>query len=583
LSEETWDAPVALAVGARIAGHVLQEEIGRGGMAVVFRARDERLDRQVALKFLAPWLAADQEFRTRFDQESRMAAAVNNPHIIPVYRADEADGVLFIAMLYVTGGDVASLVRGRGALPPDRAVEIASQAASALDAAHRRGLVHRDVKPSNMLLDTDGERDHVYLSDFGLAKTTTAGGGMTRTGQLLGTLAYMAPEQISGKPLDGRADQYALACTVYEMLCGEPPFTGNDVAVLGGHLNTPAPPLTSRQPRLPAAVDAVFARALAKDPAGRYWSCREFCDALRGALREAPPTKPIQGPPPFTVPGPPRAPGRGRRRAVIAAAVAVLAVVGLLIWAPWNRASVQPPSGLEASATTSSVALTWSAPASGPAPSRYEIWQNGVAIGSVGGHAGSYQATGLDPDTAYQYQVQAVGGGGGTARSSVLTASTLAPALSAAQIVGQWTVQFQVVTSDSHDAFFTALGKTWQTQWTFSPDCTESSCTGTLSGGVYESSGFANAALFRSGDEYVANADVDNIEFCDYSLYGTEYPTSDEITIQVQVTKAHAVGQAWTATAWDGTFTMLSEYNPTPVTSCPEYTVKAIVTSQPAS
>lgn len=288
----------------------------------------------------------------------------------------------------------------------------------------------------------------------------------------------------------------------------------------------------------------------------------------------------------FTVPGPPRAPGapsRGRRGAVIATAVAVLAAVGLLIWAPWNRASVQPPTGLEATTTTSSVALNWSAPSSGPAPGRYEIWQNGVAIGSVGGHAGSYQVTGLDPDTTYHYQVQAIGGGGDSARSSVLTASTRAPALSAAQIVGQWTVEFQVVTADSHDAWFTQEGKTWQTQWTFSPDCTESSCTGTLSGGVYASSGFANAALFRSGGEYVANADVDNIEFCDYSLYGTGYPTSDEITIQVNVTKAHAVGQAWTATAWDGTFTMLSEYNPTPVTSCPQYTVKAIVTSQPGS
>jgi len=583
LSEETWDASVSLAPGVRIAGHVLQEEIGRGGMAVVFRARDERLDRQVALKFLAPWLAADQEFRRRFDQESRMAAAVNNPHIIPVFRADEADGVLFIAMLYVTGGDVGSLVRSRGALPPGRAVEIASQAASALDAAHRRGLVHRDVKPSNMLLDADGERDHVYLSDFGLAKTTTAGGGMTRTGQLLGTLAYVAPEQIAGKPVDGRADQYALACTVYEMLCGEPPFTGNDVAVLGGHLNRPAPPLTSRQPRLPAAVDAVFARAMAKDPAGRYPTCREFCDALRGALREAAPTKPVQGPP-FIVPGPPAAARTGRRRALIAAAVAVLAAVGLLVWAPWNRASVQPPTGLEATATTSSVALSWSDPSSGAAPTRYEIWQNGVAIGSAGGHAGSYQVTGLDPDTAYHYQVQAIGGSGDSARSSVLTESTLAPALSAAQIVGDWTVQFQVVTADSHDAWFTQEGKTWQTQWTFSTDCTGSgSCTGTLSGGVYGSNGFANADLFRSGDEYVADANVDNIEFCDYSFYGTEYPTSDEITIQVQVTRAHAVGQAWTATAWDGTFTMLSEYSPTPVTSCPEYTVKAIVASQPGT
>jgi serine/threonine protein kinase len=583
VSEETWAVPVGLAPGARIAGYVLEGEIGRGGMAVVFRARDERLDRQVALKCLAPWLAEDQEFRMRFDQESRMAAAVNNPHIIPVFRADEANGVLFIAMLYVAGGDVGSLVRGQGALPPGRAAEIAAQAASALDAAHRRGLVHRDVKPSNMLLDADGERDHVYLSDFGLAKTATGSGGMTRTGQLLGTLAYMAPEQIAGKPVDGRADQYALACAVYEMLCGEPPFTGDDVSVMAGHLNRPAPPLTSRQPRLPGGVDMVFARALAKDPAGRYPSCRGFCDALRGALSNVPPTRPIQAPPvtdPFPPPPPPPPPRRWRR-AVIAAAVAAVAAVGLLIWAPWSVRSVQPPTGLKAgAATSSSVTLSWSGPGSGPAPSQYEVWQNGVAIGSVGGNADSYQVKGLDPDTTYHYQVQAIQGSDHSARSAVLVASTQTPPLSAAQIEGPWQVQFTVVTASSKDAFFTSDGKTWTVQWTFSPDCSGTGCVGTLSGYISGSNGFANATVYRSGGGYVAYANVDNIEYCDYSQYGTGYPTDDEITIQVRATKAHPDGQAWSATAWDGTFTMLSKYNQiNSATWCPQYTVEADVAS----
>jgi serine/threonine protein kinase len=584
VSDDTWTAPVGLTPGARIAGYVLEAQIGQGGMAVVFRARDERLDRQVALKFLAPWLAADEEFRRRFDQESRMAAAVNNPHIIPVYQADEANGVLFIAMLYVTGGDVASLVRSRGALPPGRAVEIVSQVASALDAAHRRGLVHRDVKPSNMLLDGDSEPDHVYLSDFGLAKTATGSGRLTRTGQLLGTLAYMAPEQIAGNQVDGRADQYALACAAYEMLSGEPPFTGDDVAVLGGHLNLPAPALTSRQPRLPAAVDAVFARALAKDPARRYPSCREFSDALRGALSPAPPTRPIPGGPPLTLDPPPR-PNRGRTRAIIAAAVAVVAAVGLLIWAPWSVRSLQPPTGLQAaSANTSSVSLSWSDRGSGPAPSQYEVWQNGVAIGSVSGNTDSYRVNGLDPDTTYRYQVQAIRGSDRSARSAVLAASTQTPPLSAAQIEGSWQVQFTVVEASSHDAFFTYEGHTWTVQWTFSPDCSVAGCVGTLSGYISGTNGFANATLFASGDGYVATARVDNIEFCDYSQYGTGYPTDDMITIQVRATKAHPSGPAWTATTWDGTFTMLSEYNEINSTTwCPQYTVEADLASPPGS
>ncbi len=586
MSEETWAAPVGLAPGARIAGYVLEEQIGQGGMAVVFRARDERLDRHVALKFLAPWLAADEEFRRRFDQESRMAAAVNNPHIIPVYRADEANGVLFIAMLYVTGGDVGSLVRSRGALPPGRAVEIVSQVASALDAAHRRGLVHRDVKPSNMLLDGDSEPDHVYLSDFGLAKTSTGSGRLTRTGQLLGTLAYMAPEQIAGKQVDGRADQYALACAAYEMLSGEPPFTGDDVAIIGGHLNRPAPAITSRQPRLPAAVDAVFAQALAKEPARRYPSCREFADALRGALSAGAPTRPIPAPGPDPFPPPPPPPRRrGRTRAVIAAAVAGVAAVGLLIWAPWSVGSVQPPTRLQAaSATTNSVTLSWSDPGSGPAPSRYDVWQNGVSIGSVGGNTDSYRVQGLDPDTTYHYQVQAIRGGDRSVRSAVLATNTQTPPLAAAQIEGQWQVQFTVVEWSSHDAFFTSDGKTWTVSWTFSPDCSAAGCAGSLTGYINGSNGFANAILYRSGGGYEAEARVDNIEFCDYDEYGTSYPTDDEITIQLKPTQAHPDGTAWTATTWNGTFTMLSEYNGINSTQwCPEYTVEADVASSPGS
>ena len=275
-----------VSAGSRVAGYLLEEQVGAGGMAVVFRARDERLDRLVALKVLAPWLAADAEFRQRFLRESRAAAAVDDPHIIPVYEAGEADGVLFIAMRYVPGSDVHTLVRLDGPLQAGRAAAIISAVASALDAAHAAGLVHRDVKPANMLMDARaGRPDHVYLSDFGLSKPALAATGLTRTGQFLGTLDYAAPEQLGGQPVDGRADQYALACAAFELLAGSPPFHREDpVAVMYAHVSQPPPVLTSQRPDLPAAADQVLARALAKAPADRYATCCEFADALRGSL-----------------------------------------------------------------------------------------------------------------------------------------------------------------------------------------------------------------------------------------------------------------------------------------------------------
>jgi WD40 repeat protein len=275
--------------GARIAGYLIQEKIGRGGMAVVFRAYDERLDRTVALKILEPSLAADEAFRQRFIRESRAAAAVDDPHIIPVFEAGEADGVLFIAMRYVPGGDVLELAGEDGRLPAGRAAEITAQAASALDAAHARGLVHRDVKPANMLVDPGDEagdrQDHVYLSDFGLSKWSLQNTGLTDTGMFLGTVDFSAPEQIEGKQVDGRADQYSLACAAFQLLTGAAPFHRPEaMAALYAHVSEPPPALTDKRPDLPKATDAVFARALAKTPAERYPTCREFAAALRGAL-----------------------------------------------------------------------------------------------------------------------------------------------------------------------------------------------------------------------------------------------------------------------------------------------------------
>ncbi len=277
--------PAGVTAGSRLAGYLLEEQVGEGGMAAVFRARDERLGRLVALKVLAPALAANAEFRDRFLRESQAAAAVDDPHIIPVFEAGQAGGVLFIAMRYVPGGDVRTLLRREGPLSAGRAAAIISAVASALDAAHAAGLVHRDVKPANMLMDARaGRPDHVYLSDFGLSKAALAT-SLTRTGQFMGTLDYVAPEQLEGQPVDGRADQYALACAAFELLTGSPPFHREDaMAVMFAHVSHPPPALTSQRPDLPAAADQVLARALAKAPAGRYASCREFADALRGSL-----------------------------------------------------------------------------------------------------------------------------------------------------------------------------------------------------------------------------------------------------------------------------------------------------------
>jgi len=273
--------------GSRIAGYRLEEQIGEGGMAVVFRARDERLQRQVALKILAPALVADEEFRRRFIRESRSAAAVDDPHIIPVFEAGDANGVLFIAMRYVPGGDVGTLVRRLGPLPGTRAAAIVSAVASALDAAHAAGLVHRDVKPANMLVDArPGRPDHVYLSDFGLTKGSSwSSTSLTSTGHFMGTLGYSAPEQIRGQKVDARTDEYALACVAFALLSGRPPFHRDEaMAVMYAQLSEPPPMLGSLRPGLPPEVDEVMQQALAKAPEDRYPSCGEFADALRIAL-----------------------------------------------------------------------------------------------------------------------------------------------------------------------------------------------------------------------------------------------------------------------------------------------------------
>jgi hypothetical protein len=308
VGEEFRSAFSDFAPGSQVASYRIVEQVGRGGMAVVYRARDIRLDRWVALKILAPDLALDQVFRERFIRESRAAAAVDHPNIIPIFEAGEADGVLFIAMRYVAGHDVRSLVDRVGPLPAARVAGIVTQVASALDTAHACGLVHRDVKPANMLLSNpadSGAPDHVYLSDFGVSKQSDSTSNLTRTGQLVGTLDYLAPEQVEGRPVDGRTDVYALACAAFEMLCGAPPFKRDQsMAVLWAQLSAPPPALTSRRPDLPPAVDQVMAKALAKSPDARYGTCGAFAMALLEAC----------APGPGGAAGPPTSQARPRRK-----------------------------------------------------------------------------------------------------------------------------------------------------------------------------------------------------------------------------------------------------------------------------
>lgn len=276
-------------IGKQIADYLVERVIGRGGMAVVYCAKDLRLDRTVALKLIAPDRARDETFRRRFTHESRVAAKIDHPHIVPIFEAGETDGVLYIAMRYVSGPDLRALLDREGPLPVATALRIAAQVASALDAAHAHDLVHRDVKPGNVLVaaGTDSDHpEHVYLTDFGLTKKSLSLSGFTTAGEIVGTLDYMAPEQISGRPVDGRCDLYSLACVVYESLAGSPPFERDDAAaLLWAHQYDRLPPLTEKRPDIAPAADDVLAKAMAKVPEDRYDSCLEFVAALRAATR----------------------------------------------------------------------------------------------------------------------------------------------------------------------------------------------------------------------------------------------------------------------------------------------------------
>ena len=310
---ESGTAPEA---STQLGPYRLETVLGRGGMGVVYRATDTRLGRRVALKVLPPQYGGDETFRTRLERESRVAASIDHPGVIPIYEAGEADGQLYIAMRHVDGVDLGALLREQGALEPERAVELVSQLAEALDAAHAAGLVHRDIKPSNALIGTAGGREHVYLCDFGLSKEAAGDTTLSGSGALVGTVKYMAPEVIRTGIGGPSSDIYSLGCLLFECLAGRAPYPGpNEAAVIYGHLEEPPPRVTELRPSLPRAFDAVLARALHKDPERRWTSGAALAQAARAALTGT-------------------APRRRPRPALLAGILGALALVAVVLAGP---------------------------------------------------------------------------------------------------------------------------------------------------------------------------------------------------------------------------------------------------------
>ncbi|MFC9892375.1 serine/threonine-protein kinase [Nocardia sp. NPDC127579] len=325
--------------GTIVGGYRIEQKLGAGGMGTVYLGRHPSLPRTDAIKVLSAEHTADDEFRARFQREANLAAGLDHPNIVSVYNRGEENGQLWIAMQYVRGTDVAAeLERDPRSMNPVRALRIITEVGKGLDYAHRKGLLHRDIKPANFLLShEDSDEERVLLTDFGVAKSSDDANELTQTGTFLATIAYASPEQLAGGHLDPRSDIYSLACSLYKLLTGQNPYPGSQPAlVMMGHLQQPPPRASAVHPGLPAALDQVFARALAKNPAERYATCREFTDAAARALGgEAPqhtsPTYPIRAAAPTARPAA-AATGGKRWIGIAAAAVAVVLAIGGGLW-----------------------------------------------------------------------------------------------------------------------------------------------------------------------------------------------------------------------------------------------------------
>ena len=342
---------IELSDGDEFAGYRVERRLGRGGMGILYLAVEPGLERRVALKLIAPEASTDEIFARRFAEESRIAASIEHPNVVPIYAAGEEAGIPYIAMRYVAGADLARRLTREGRLSPQIAVDLIAQIGNGLDAIHAAGLIHRDVKPANVLLSGDSRADHAYITDFGVARNVATESGLTQTGRFVGTLDYVAPEQISGGAIDARADVYALGCLLFKLLTGEVPFPKDgEAARLFAHLNDPPPAPSLYAPELSMALDDVVIRAMSKSPDDRYPSAGDLGRAAQAALRgerpaapertvatgaaatgaaeTIPPTEPTRrlddGPPPSAAePGG----GSGRRWAVIGGLAALLAAV----------------------------------------------------------------------------------------------------------------------------------------------------------------------------------------------------------------------------------------------------------------
>jgi ABC-type transport system substrate-binding protein/tRNA A-37 threonylcarbamoyl transferase component Bud32 len=278
--------PMDVRAGTIIAGFRVESLLGEGAMGTVYLAEETTTGRRVALKLLAPELASDERFRSRFLRETELAASLDAPHVVPTLASGEEGGTLYLAMAHVEGSDLRKLLRSEGRFDPRRAVDLITQVASALDTAHAAGLVHRDIKPANILVEQTDEGEKAYVCDFGLARHVTSVSSLTSDRGFVGTIDYVPPEQVEGGTVDGRADVYSLGCVLFECLSGERPFDReSELSVLFAHLNDPPPRITELRPDLPAAFDAVFEIALAKSPDQRYSTCGELARGARAGLQ----------------------------------------------------------------------------------------------------------------------------------------------------------------------------------------------------------------------------------------------------------------------------------------------------------
>lgn len=355
-------APVSgeLTAGTRVADFVIERVAGRGGMGVVYRAKQLRPTRTVALKVVSPEFADDGEFRSRFEHECEIAASIEHSNVIPVYEVGDESGHLYIAMRYVEGTDLRAVIAAEGQLDAARATGILAQLTAALDAAHAHGLVHRDVKPGNVLLAREGDREQVYLTDFGLAKPTSSA-GRTRVGMFVGTLDYAAPEQLQGQRVDARTDVYAAGCVLFEMLTGRVPFEQeHEASILWAHMTSPPPSAQALVPDLPPDIDAVIARAMAKNPDERYPSAGDLGRAALAAIRggwaaESERSVAIGRAAPADAAAPAetgaaqsagqipaaRRPGRGRIAAAAGGALVLIAIVAVIVSGAFGGSSSQ--------------------------------------------------------------------------------------------------------------------------------------------------------------------------------------------------------------------------------------------------